>query len=68
VELVFARETTSLKKVLGLFARHGKHHVSVVDEQDAPVAVLTPTDILRLVAVEDEDSKWRDAWHGGGDA
>lgn len=66
VELVFARSTTTLRKALSLFARHGIHHVYVVDDDDAPVAVLTPTDLLRLFAVDDEDSKWHNAWHGEG--
>ena len=66
VELVFARSTTTLRQALSLFARHGIHHVYVVDDDDAPVAVLTPTDLLRLFAVDDEDSKWHNAWHGEG--
>jgi CBS domain-containing protein len=66
VELVFARSTTTLRKALSLFARHGIHHVYVVDDDDAPVAVLTPTDVLRLFAVDDDDSKWHNAWHGEG--
>ena len=64
VELVFARKSTSLRKALALFARHGIHHVYVVDDDDAPAAVLTPTDILRLFAVDDDDSKWHEAWKG----
>ena len=67
VELVFARTTTTLRKVLNLFSKHGIHHVYVVDDDDLPIAVLTPTDILRLFAMDDDDSKWKDAWHGGGE-
>ena len=66
VELVFARKSTSLRKALSLFVRHGIHHVYVVDDDDKPVAVLTPTDILRLFAVEDDDAKWHNAWYGDG--
>ena len=66
VELVFARKSTSLRKALALFARPGIHHVYVVDDDDKPVAVLTPTDILRLFAVEDDDAKWHNAWYGDG--
>ena len=63
---MFARSTTTLRKALSLFARHGIHHVYVVDDDDAPVAVLTPTYVLRLFAVDDDDSKWHNAWHGEG--
>ena len=66
VELVFARKSTSLRKALSLFVRHGIHHVSSSTSDDKPVAVLTPADILRLFAVEDDDAKWRNAWYGDG--
>ena len=67
VELVFARPTTTLRDVLQRFNTHSIHHVYVVDKHDRPIAVLTPTDILRVFAVDDDDSKWKDAWHGGGE-
>ena len=62
VELVFARKSTSLRKTLSLFARHSIHHVYIVDDDDKPVAVLTPTDVLRLFAVDDDDSEWHETW------
>ena len=69
VELVFARKSTwSLRKALSLFVRHGIHHVRWKSTARATsrVAVLTPTDILRLFAVEDDDAKWHNAWYGDG--
>jgi CBS domain-containing protein len=65
VELVFARGDTTLRRVLHLMTAHAIHHVYVVDDEDKPRAVVTPTDILRLFVVDDEESPWRERWEGG---
>jgi len=65
VELVFARGDTTLRRVLHLMTAHAIHHVYVVDDEDKPRAVVTPTDILRLFVVDDEESPWRERWGGG---
>lgn len=62
VELIFARADTTLRRVLHLMTTHGIHHVYVVDDDDRPAAVVTPTDVLRLLVVEDEDSAWNVVW------
>ena len=62
VELIFARADTTLRRVLHLMTTHGIHHVYVLDDDDRPVAVVTPTDVLRLLVVEDEDSAWNVVW------
>jgi len=62
VELIFARADTTLRRVLHLMTTHGIHHVYVLDDDDRPVAVVTPTDVLRLLVVEDEDSAWNMVW------
>jgi CBS domain-containing protein len=62
VELIFARADTTLRRVLRLMTTHGIHHVYVVDDDDRPAAVVTPTDVLRLLVVEDEDSAWNVVW------
>ena len=62
VELVYARPETTLRKVLHMMASRNIHHVHVMDDDDAPVGVVTPTDILHMLAVEDEDSQWSIAW------
>ena len=59
VELIFARADTTLRRVLHLMTTHGIHHVYVLDDDDRPVAVVTPTDVLRLLVVEDEDRRER---------
>jgi CBS domain-containing protein len=43
VELIFARKETPLRRVLQLMATHDVHHVYVIDENDRPNAMITPT-------------------------
>ena len=62
---MFARGDTTLRRVLHLMTAHAIHHVYVVDDEDKPRAVVTPTDILRLFVVDDEESPWRERWGGG---
>lgn len=64
VELIFARAET-LGRLVALMATHSIHHVYVIDEDDAPIAVITPTDVLRLFVVDDEDCMWNVVWDPG---
>lgn len=43
-------------------ASHSIHHVYVIDDEDKPAAVVTPTDVLRLFVVDDRDSLWNVVW------
>ena len=65
VELIFARAETTLGRLVSLMATHSIHHVYVIDENDAPIAVITPTDVLRLFVVDDEDCLWNVVWAPG---
>ena len=65
VELIFARAETTLGRLVALMATHSIHHVYVIDEDDAPIAVITPTDVLRLFGVDDEDCMWNVVWAPG---
>ena len=65
VELIFARAETTLSRLVALMATHSIHHVYVIDEDDAPIAVITPTDVLRLFVVDDEDCMWNLVWAPG---
>ena len=50
VVIVTVKTSSSLSAVLEAMALHAVHHVWVVDESMMPVNVLTPSDVLHLVA------------------
>lgn len=49
VPLVTVQPTTTFERALELFNTRSLHHLWVVDADDKPVGVITPTDVLRLL-------------------